>query len=177
MNKRITFILSTILIVLGASARLFPHPANVVPISAIALFAGLYLPKRLAYAIPPVAMFMSDAIIGFYHWQMMATVYAGFIITVYFGTLAQKQKKIAAIVGATLAGSIIFFLLTNAAVWAFGTMYPHTLSGLGQSYFMAIPFFRNSLIGDLFYTGILIGGMELVRILQTHLSRPSTTSV
>lgn len=67
------------------------------------------------------------------------------------------------VIGGTTLGAIIFFLLTNAAVWAFGTMYPHTLSGLMESYTMAIPFFRNSLLGDIFFIGILVGGYEVIQ--------------
>jgi hypothetical protein len=53
-------------------------------------------------------------------------------------------------------------VITNFAVWAFGGLYPHSLTGLTECYFLAIPFFRNTLLGDLFYSGAFFGGYELI---------------
>ncbi len=159
MNKKIIIVL--LLILLGFSARLLPHPANFAPIGAIALFAGMYLPKRLAIILPIVMMFSSDLIIGMYNPKIMIAVYASFILMGLIGLLVRKNKKLSTVLGGTLLGSFLFFLITNFAVWAFGTMYLHNLSGLIQSYTMAIPFFKNSLLGNLFYVGILVGGYEL----------------
>lgn len=155
-------LLPVLLIALGFIARLLPHPANFAPIGAIALFAGLYLPKRLSIALPLVGLFLSDIVIGFYNPKMMLAVYGSFLIMTMIGLWAKKRKSLATIAGGTLLGSVVFFLITNATVWAFGTMYPLNLSGLMQSYNMAIPFFRNSLLGDLFFVGVLVGSFELV---------------
>lgn len=162
MQKKYIPILLALLIILGFSARLFPHPANVAPIGAIALFGGLYLPKRWGILAPLAGLFLSDAIIGFYSAPMMIAVYGSFVLMGLIGMLVRKHKTVATVVGGTLAGSIAFFLITNAAVWAFGTMYPHNVAGLIESYTMALPFFRNSLIGDFFFVGILVGSYELV---------------
>lgn len=155
-----SFVIAVLLIALGFVARLLPHPANFAPIGAIAIFAGLYLPKRWAIVLPLCAMFVSDIFIGFYTWQIMLSVYGSFILTGVIGLLVRKNKKFHTIVGGTLLGSIIFFAITNFAVWAFGTMYAHNFAGLMQCYAMAIPFFKNTLLGDLFYTGILVGAFE-----------------
>lgn len=149
-----------ILITLGIAARFLPHPANFAPIGAIAIFSGLYLPKKWAIALPLAAMFFSDMFIGFYALPIMLSVYAGFIIMGLIGLAIRKNKKLSTILGGTILGSVIFYLLTNAAVWVFGSLYPPTAAGLMQSYYMAIPFFRNSLLGDLFYTGALAGAYE-----------------
>ena len=158
-----------ILIALGVSARLLPHPANFAPIAAIALFAGLYLPKRFAIIVPAASLLLSDIVLGFYTWQVVVSVYACFALTGIMGLYLAKQKNFATIALGTILASIIFFLVTNWAVWAFGTMYPHTTSGLMQSYIMALPFFRNSLLGDIFYTTVLVGSMELIQ--KTSLSK------
>ena len=92
----------------------------------------------------------------------MISVYGSFAIMGMIGLRVRKHKRFATILGGTILGSLVFYLVTNAAVWAFGTMYPHNLAGLFQSYIMAIPFFRNTLAGNVFYVGVLIGGMELV---------------
>ncbi len=164
--KKITtaeLILGITLIALGAATRLLPHPANFVPLGAIAIFSGLFLPRKLALWLPLVALFVSDLFIGFYMWEVMLTVYVSFLLTTFVAT--KIQPKFAPTVGLTLAGSIFFFLTTNAAVWAFGTMYSPDFTGLIQSYTMALPFFRNSLLGDLFYTGILVGSYQTVSYL------------
>lgn len=156
-----------VLTLLAVGSRLLPHPANIAPIAALALFAGAIgsqLPTKqrwLAASLPFVALLASDLLIGVYTWQVMASVYVGFAITLGLGYLVKHSYHWSTIVGASLTGSVIFFLLTNAAVWAFTPMYAKDLSGLLESYAMALPFFRNSLIGDLLYTGVLFGTYEL----------------
>jgi len=159
-TKHIT-IIAVLLIVLGIAARFFPHPANFAPIGAIALFGGLYINNRkLAFVLPIGAMLASDLFIGFYSWKMMAAVYASFILMVGIGMFVKKHKRFSTILSGTLLGSLLFFLITNAAVWAFGTIYPNTIDGLIASYAMGIPFFKNTLLGDVFFVSILVGSME-----------------
>ncbi len=153
-----------LLLILGVLTRFLPHMANFTAIGAIALFGGIYLPKKWSVIAPLTIMFASDIFIGFYSWQIMAGVYLGFVIMGLIGIQVRKNKKFHTVLAGTLLGSIIFFLLTNLAVWMFGTMYAHNLSGLMQSYYMALPFFRNSLMGNLIYTAVLVGGYELFSI-------------
>ena len=160
MNKKHLILVVTMIIV-GFVLRLFPHPANFAPIMALALFSGLYLPKRLNVIIPVVAMLISDIFLGFYSLPIMFSVYASFILATVLGTWLKKHKNIGNVILTTFAGSSLFFLVTNFSVWAFGTMYTHNLPGLMQSYYMALPFFRNSLMGDIFYVGIFIGVAEM----------------
>ncbi len=150
-----------LLIILGFSARLIDHPANFAPIGAIAIFSGIYMARRIYLVVPLVALFTSDLIIGLYDWRVMLAVYTSFVLMFAVGRLVKRNKKWHTILGGTVLGSVLFFLITNAAVWAFGTMYVHNFAGLMESYAMAVPFFRNSLMGDLFYTGILVGAVEL----------------
>ena len=156
-------ILALFLIAFGIIARVLPHPANVAPIAALALFAGIYLPKRLALILPMAAMFISDFFVGFYNWKIMLAVYASFILIGCIGLLIQKNKNFFTIATGALSGSILFFLITNAAVWAFSAMYAKTFSGLLESYRMALPFFRNTLFGDIAYSALFIGGFEAIR--------------
>lgn len=157
------WILIGLLLIFGFVMRLLPHAANVAPIGAIALFAGIYLPPRWALLLPVGVMLASDLIVGLYSLPIMITVYASFVCMGLIGLWVRKHKTPLTLLGGTVVGSILFFLLTNAAVWAFGTMYPHTVAGLLQSYMAGLPFLRNTLIGDLMYVGLLIGGYELVR--------------
>jgi len=72
------------------------------------------------------------------------------------------------VLGASLLGSILFFLITNWAVWAFGELYTKDVSGLIMSYGMGLPFFRNTLLGDLFYVCVFFGIAELLPHLIQH---------
>ncbi len=155
-------VLPVLLITLGVMMRFLPHPANFAPIGAIAVFGGMYLPKRIALIVPLLAVLASDFFIGFYDWKIMLSVYGGFLLMGVIGLFVRKHKKVGNVIGGTLLGSLLFFLITNAAVWMFGAMYTPGFAGLMQSYFMALPFFLNSVLGDLFYVGVLVGGMELV---------------
>ena len=165
-NEKSILLIAIGLAILGASARLLPHPANFAPLAAIAIFGGLYLPKKLAILVPVSAMLISDVLIGFYSWKIMLVVYGSFALTAYIST--KIKKRFSSILVTTLAGSILFYLTTNAAVWAFGTMYTYDFSGLMQSYTMALPFFRNSLLGDLFYTGLLVGTYQMIINFRTN---------
>jgi len=171
--KSMTTAITILLILLGFVARLVPHPANVAPIAAIAIFGGLYLPARYSIILPLTGLFLSDLVIGLYSLPIMLAVYGGFAVTGGLALVARRRKSLGTVVGATLGGAVIFYLLTNGAVWAFGTMYPHTLSGLFESYRMAIPFFRNSLIGDFFYVSILVGAYEMVTLTVRRLRQQS----
>lgn len=161
MKKNITIIF---LILLGVLARFLPHAPNFTPIGAIAIFSGIYLPRKFAILIPIGAMFISDLFIGFYDWKIMLTVYIGFALMGAIAMLMKKRKKTSTIIGGTLAGSLIFFITTNTAVWAFSGMYTHTPSGLIHCFYMALPFFKNSLIANFAYITVLVGMVKLFRI-------------
>lgn len=140
------------LIVLAAASRLLPHPPNVSPIAAIALLGGASLTLPWSFAIPAAAMLLSDLVIGFDSVPVTLSVYGSFFATVLLGSWLRGRPRPWRLLGASLAGSILFYLVTNAAVWWFSGMYPRTPDGLMLSYFYALPFFRNTLVGDLAYT-------------------------
>jgi hypothetical protein len=151
------------IVILGlALTRILPHPPNFSPILAIALFSGAILKdRRLAFGVPLLAMLLSDLIIGFH--SLIWLVYLSFIAVVYMGTFLQTQRKLVAITGVTISGSLLFFLITNLGVWAFDGMYPMTFSGLLSCYTAALPFLQNSMAGDLFFVAILFGGYALLQ--------------
>ncbi|MFA7653419.1 MAG: DUF6580 family putative transport protein [Candidatus Magasanikbacteria bacterium] len=159
------------LLALGITTRFIPHPANFTAIGAIAMFSGLYLPRRWAIAGPILVMLISDIFIGFYAWQIMLSVYAGFTVMGLIGLKVRANKKITTVIGGTLLGSVIFYLVTNFMIWAFGTMYAHNFTGLIQSYTMAIPFFKNSLTGDIAYITILAGSYEMAMKIVNQYSK------
>ncbi len=162
MTNKTKLIISLILISLGVACRLLPHAWNFTPIAAVALFAGVYLGRNYAVALPIITMLIGDLFIGFYSWQMMLVVYASYIAIGLSGLIIKKHKSFATIAAGGLLAPIIFFLTTNWAVWQFSSWYAGNFSGLIQSYAMALPFFRNNLLGDLFYVSILFGAYEFV---------------
>lgn len=166
-NKSIYFALG--FLVFSVFMRLTPHLPNMAPIGALALFSGVYLKKRYSFLMPVLALLASDLFIGFYDLRLMAVVYGSFVIAALFGWLVRKDRNVLNITLGTLGGSIVFFLATNFAVWLFSDWYAHNLSGLLMSYTLALPFFRNSLIGDVFYTGVFFGIYELTPILAYKL--------
>lgn len=157
-----------IIVILAVLMRLVPHPANVAPIAAMALFGGAYLAKRYAIALPLAAMFISDLFLGFH--PSMPMVYASLVLTGLIGMWVRKRKSVPTVLLASVGSSIIFFVLTNFNYFYATSLYPKTLTGLMESYIMALPFFRNTLLGDLFYTGVFFGGYELIKmtVFKTH---------
>ncbi len=163
-SKSITpgFLILTGMIFIAAFVRLIPHPPNFVPIAAMALFGGAYFTKRwVAFLIPLAAMLITDLILGFH--STMWAVYLSFMLMVVIGMLLIKQKKISNIFLASVSASVLFFAITNFAVWASGIYYPKDLSGLAASYTAAIPFFHYTLLGDLFFVALMFGSFELAK--------------
>jgi len=164
-GKIIEFSIAILLVLIGVSLRFLPHPPNFTPILAIALFGGFYFTRKIALILPIAAMVITDVFIGYYEIKLMAIVYGSFLLCVVLGFWLKKHKKWYTILGSSLLAAIIFFLLTNFAVWAFTPWYAKTFSGLIQCYFMALPFFKNTLLGNLFYVTIFFGVYETVEIL------------
>ena len=163
------------MVVLGAGARLLPHPWNFTPLVAIGLFAGTQARRAgVGAAATLLSLALSDAVLGFYRgfWW----VYAAALIPVVLGRLVRNRQSVAGIAAAAGASSISFFLATNFMVWT-GSLYPHTLAGLGACYIAAIPFYGNQLAGDAFYTLVMFGGCAAFARLLLSRSRPSPQNV
>jgi len=149
-----------IFIAISIASRLFPHMPNMTAVGAIALYTGAKYSIRKSLCITCAAMLCSDVLLGF-HPVMWAT-YGSFGIAILLGRLLQKQTNWKLIGMVTLVSSFQFFLLTNGAVWLTGLLYPKTIEGLIRCFIMALPFFRNSLTGDLFYTTVFFGLSHIV---------------
>lgn len=156
----VNIITAVLLIVFAAFSRLIPHPANFAPIAAIALFSGVYLDKKYMFIIPVAAMLLSDIFLGFH--STMIWVYSSFAVIAIIGLWLKSHKTVGYIAATTVVSSIIFFIVTNFGVWATG-YYGFTLNGLAECYTMAIPFYRNTLAGDIVYVTAMFGIYELVR--------------
>ncbi len=166
-HSRIVALLSAILF--AAALRLVPHPPNFTPIGAMALFSGAYLGRRpLAFVAPLGAMLLSDAVLGFYSGMWVTYLAIGLIVLV--GWLALSRVSALRVGGAAVASSVVFFLVSNLGTWALSGMYAHTAAGLTACYVAAIPFFQNTLAGDLFYATLLFGGFRIAELLVPQIS-------
>ena len=170
-NKR--FLVIGGIIIVAVLSRLMPHPSNFAPIAAIALFGGAYFNnKKWAYLLPMLAMLFSDILLhftfmlgfrefgGFY--PDMIFVYAAFGLVVGIGTLLRNKINLLSVASGSLAGSVVFYLVTNFGAWLSLPMYPKNIAGLMEAYVAGIPFFTPTLLGDLVYAAIIFGAFELV---------------
>jgi len=168
LTPRFIFIISVIFV--GAMFRLLPHWPNFTPIAAIALFGGTYINKKsLAFAIPIFAMLIADAFLGFHSY--MLSIYLSFAIIVMIGFILRSRVKFGSVLLASVSGSVIFFLLTNFAVWLGSPIYAQTFAGLIASYTAGLPFFNNGILGDLFYNAVIFGGFYFVQLRFPALAR------
>jgi len=152
-----SFLLAVLLICFAALSRFVPHPDNFTPIAAMALFGGVYFDKRYAFVVPLAAMVVSDFFIGFHN--TIPYVYGSFVLAGLIGIWLKNHKSLGWIIGASLSSSVLFFVVTNFGVWVSGG-YPQNFAGLVGCYVAAIPFFRNTVLGDLIYVAVLFGVYE-----------------
>ena len=171
-NRTVQFIIITVMILLAALSRLLPHPPNFTPLGGMALFGAAYFNRKaLALIVPIVALWISSFILDnivyaeFYEgivWFSNIGVYIAFIAIVGFGWFILKKVNLNNLVLGSLGASIIFFIISNLGSWLAGTMYPLTFAGLVECFTLAIPFFANTVMGDLVYVGVLFGGYALL---------------
>jgi hypothetical protein len=152
----------TAVVIIAAFARLIPHPPNVSPVGALALFGGAFFPRKYgAFFVPLAAMLLSDLVLGLH--ALVPVVYGCIALNVLLGRWLCSRRQFVPIALATVAGAVQFFVITNFACWVL--YYPHTLEGLCGCYIAAIPFFHNTLIGDMAFTTVLFGGLALAETL------------
>jgi len=170
MQRKLEARLFALCAIIGAAvlARLLPHPPNFTPLAAMALFAGAHFDRKaLAFAVPLVAMLLSDSLLeliagaGFHGY--MPAVYGCFAAVVGLGLALRGRLSPLPVAGAALAAAVVFFVGTNLFVWAASPLYPATPAGLAACFAAALPFFGNTVAGDLIYTGVLFGGFALAQ--------------
>ena len=165
-----------LILFLVALSRLVPYlldiedTFNFSPLAAIALFGGAYFVNRSnAVMFPLLALWVSNLILDnvflsqyyegfalFANWE----VYIAIIAIVGMAMLVLKKVTLPRVIGASLIASILFFFVTNFVVWINGGLYPPTFSGLIECFTMAIPFFRNTIAGDMVFSLLLFGAFE-----------------
>jgi hypothetical protein len=146
-------------VLLAIAVRFLPHPLAFTPVGASLLFFGARGPRRQLW-LPLVLLAASDVILTklvyayAFSWDHFVT-WAWYGAMLWLGTRLRENARPLPVVGAALAGSVSFFLVSNFSVWAAWDMYPKTLSGLLACYDAGVPFFRRALVGDLLFAGLM----------------------
>ena len=147
--KKEFFPISLVLIL--AFSRIIPHPPNFTPIITIAIMSGyLFRNIYLSIATLLISMLLSDAFIGFY--KNMFFVYLSLIFIVYIFYKIGNKINFKNLFLFSIFGSFIFYLISNYGVWYFGGLYEKDFNGLIKCYFLAIPFFKNTLISTIIFS-------------------------
>ncbi len=148
--------------------RLIPHPPNFAMVGALALFSGSQFRKKTAWTIPLIAMFLSDVFLGFH--SVIPFVYGSFLLITLFGAWLKKNNRFYHLAGVSFMSSILFFVMTNFGVWLNTNLYLKNINGLVNCYLMAIPFFRNTLLSDVFFSMVFFYGYRLFFLFTKKLS-------
>ncbi|MCP9292407.1 DUF6580 family putative transport protein [Gracilimonas sediminicola] len=174
MNKK-RFIVLSGFIIIAALSRIIPHPYNFAPIGSMSIFGAAYFTdKKFSFLVPLFAMFFSDLLVNnllyanFYGGFTLFTpgfywMYGAIALIVVAGIFILKKVNTTTVIAGSLSASVIFFLVTNFGVWLSNPMYPQGIEGLLMSYTAGIPFFHYTVIGDLFYSGVMFGAFEYAK--------------
>lgn len=162
MTTRTLFIAVSLLITIGVFGRLLPHLPNATPITAIIFGSSLFLGRRLSLVVPLAVLLLTDLIIGLYSLELMLAVYGSFALVILLSWWSKKRGDVLATGYTILSSSLLFYLITNTAVWWFSPWYEKSFAGLLYCFEIALPFFRNMLLGDMIYVPLVLGALYLV---------------
>ena len=171
----LSFIGIILLILFASFTRIIPHMPNFTPIGAMALFGGAYLSNKYhAFIIPILSLWFSDLIINNFilnYYDQFTWFYPGFIwqyatfgIIILIGYFLLKKITLKKVLISSIGSSLIFFVITNFGVWSSGSMYTLSLNGLISCFVLAVPFYKGTLLGFLFYSSFLFGVFEMSKL-------------
>ncbi len=169
-----------ILIVLALVYRLLPTMdlawSNFPPLMAVAFCGSVYFRDRRLWLLPFAGLCLTDLYINWfyareygYHWELNGYIAraACFAVGLGLGAWVARQKSWLWLLNGTLLGALIFYIVTNTQSWAADAFYAKTVAGWWQALTVGHPeypptifFFRNTLFGDLMFTGLFAGVME-----------------
>jgi len=162
-------VLVFLLLFFGILSRLVFHVPNFTPILALALFGGVYLSPRRALLMPLVLMIITDLLIGF-HDTILFT-WGSVLLISALGIFLRSRRTYPNIVLASLASAVLFFVITNFGAWLM--MYPKTWAGIQECFWLAVPFFRSTLLSTLVYSVVFFYGYDVLaqRIAKTRFAK------
>ena len=170
--------LAYLFVIFAVLARMpfMPHPWGFTPVAAALLYFGARGSRRQLW-VPFGLMITSDVLLNKFvyayplSWDQ-PVVWAWYAAILLLGTQLHENSGWLRVAGAALASSVSFFILSDLAVWAFGTMYPKTWSGLVSCYVAALPFFRRGLAGDMLFTAVMFGLPAIATMVVRSIHKP-----
>lgn len=169
--------LAYVFVVLAVAVRFMPHPWMFTPVVGSLLFFGARGPRRRLW-IPFLLLAASDVALTKlvysypFSWDHYVT-FAWYAAILWLGTRLGAKTRWIPVIGAALASSVSFYLITNLAAWAWLDMYPKNLSGVIESYIYALPFFRHAVVGDLIFTTAMFATPAALHALSTAFGNQS----
>jgi len=151
--------------------------SNFAPLAAIALCGAAYFPGKYKFTVPLLALFVSDVILNMHYSASLLNPlilgrYLALIVVGCLGLLLQNRASFKTLLPASIAGSAIFYFITNVFSWLSDPGYAKNFAGLIQALTVGLPaysatptwmFFRNSLLSDLFFTAVFVACMNFAR--------------
>jgi len=169
--------LAYLFVVLAIAVRFLPHPLSFTPVAASLLFFGARGSRRQMW-MPLVLLIVSDVILTkavyayVFVWDQIVT-WVWYAAILWLGTKLRDKATPLRVIGAALASSVSFFLVSNFAVWAAWDMYPKNFAGLMESYAAGLPFFRRGVEGDLLFTSVMFATPVVIQALAGVFSKSS----
>jgi len=174
--------LAYLFVIFAVLARMpfMPHPWGFTPVAAALLYFGARGSRRQLW-VPFALLAASDVILNKFVYAYpfgldQLVVWAWYAAILTLGTQLRENTGWLRVAGAALASSVSFFVVSNFAVWAFGTMYPKTLAGFTACYAAAIPFFRRGLAGDMLFTAAMFGIPAVATVIARSAHKPHGTA-
>jgi len=169
--------LAYLFVVVAIAVRFLPHPLSFTPVAASLLFFGARGPRRQMW-MPLVLLVVSDVILTkavyayVFAWDQIVT-WCWYAAILWLGTKLRDKATPLRVVGAALASSVSFFIVSNLAVWAAWDMYPKNFAGLMASYAAGLPFFRRGVEGDLLFTSLMFATPVVIHALAGAFTKSS----
>ncbi len=160
-----------VLLLIAVASRIVPHPAwfSFTAVGGSLLFFGARRSWWQAI-VPLTALAATDYFLTVfaYNYPFHAVDYlvtwGWYLAAIAIGHGFLRNKATAGrVIGASVASSTSFFLVSNFAVWPGSTLYPQTIGGLGACMMAGLPFYRNDLLATLAVTGLVFGVPVLIR--------------
>lgn len=144
--------------------------ANISPLAAVVVAGAIYLPRRMAFAVPFGALFVSTLVVNWAKGWPVASPYTAVVAVCFVAVFAlastiRGTRRVSAVLGMTVAGTLVFHLLSNSVSWVFEPAYARSMAGWLQAQTVGLPlpgapptwwFLVKSLAGDLLFSGVMI---------------------
>ena len=177
--------LAYLFVVLAVAVRFLPHTFHFTPVGAALLFFGARQPRKQMW-VPVLLLAASDVALNLfvYHFPVGPGTFvstAWYAAAILIGGLMKSKTDdnkfhLPVVAGGALASPTSFFVISNFGVWAFSTMYPHTLAGLGTCFVMAIPFFRATFASDMVYTLAIFAAPMAIEAVRRQMVSPAVSA-